>query len=50
MVATCGAIYMMCSCSVASDRLLKVADVAGALATDKLGLQDYVEKAEFGDF
>lgn len=32
-----------------SDRLFKVADVAGALATDKLGLQDYVEKVEFGD-
>ena len=32
------------------DRVFKVADVAGALATDKLGLQDYVEKAEFGDF
>lgn len=32
-----------------SDRLFKVADVAGALVTDKLGLQDYVEKAEFGD-
>lgn len=31
------------------DRVFKVADVAGALATDKLGLQDYVEKAEFGD-
>lgn len=32
-----------------SDRLFKVADVAGALATDKLGLQDYVEKVEFSD-
>jgi len=32
------------------DRVFKVADVAGALATDKLGLQEYVEKAEFGDF
>ena len=32
-----------------SDRLFKVADVAGALATDKLGLHDYVEKVEFGD-
>lgn len=31
------------------DRVFKVANVAGALATDKLGLQDYVEKAEFGD-
>jgi len=31
------------------DRVFKVADVAGALATDKLGLQDYVEKVEFGD-
>ncbi|MBQ7553976.1 MAG: hypothetical protein IJT46_06440 [Bacteroidaceae bacterium] len=32
------------------DRVFKVADVAGALATDKLGLGGYVEKAEFGDF
>lgn len=32
------------------DRVFKVADVAGALATDKLGLGQYVEKAEFGDF
>lgn len=32
-----------------SDRLFKVADVAGALATDKLGLQGYVEKVEFGE-
>lgn len=32
------------------DRVFKVADVAGALATDKLGLGEYVEKAEFGDF
>ena len=31
------------------DRVFKVADVAGALATDKLGLQEYVEKEEFGD-
>lgn len=31
------------------DRVFKVADVAGALATDKLGLQEYVEKVEFGD-
>ncbi len=31
------------------DRVFKVADVAGALTTDKLGLQDYVEKVEFGD-
>ena len=31
------------------DRVFKVADVAGALATDKLGLQNYVEKVEFGD-
>ena len=28
------------------DRVFKVADVAGALATDKLGLQEYVEKEE----
>ena len=32
------------------DRIFKVADVAGALATDKLGLGEYVEKTEFGDF
>jgi hypothetical protein len=32
------------------DRVFKVADVAGALATDKLGLQEYVEKEEFGDY
>lgn len=32
------------------DRVFKVADVAGALATDKLGLGKYVEDAEFGDF
>lgn len=32
------------------DRVFKVADVAGALVTDKLGLQEYVEKEEFGDF
>lgn len=32
------------------DRIFKVADVAGALATDKLGLGQYVEKVEFGDF
>ena len=32
------------------DRVFKVADVTGALATDKLGLQEYVEKEEFGDF
>lgn len=31
------------------DRVFKVADVAGALVTDKLGLQEYVEKEEFGD-
>lgn len=31
------------------DRVFKVADVAGALVTDKLGLQDYAEKEEFGD-
>lgn len=31
------------------DRVFKVADVAGALAKDKLGLQDYVEKDEFDD-
>lgn len=30
------------------DRVFKVADVAGALVTDKLGLQEYVEKEEFG--
>lgn len=29
------------------DRIFKVADVAGALITDKCGLQDYVEDAEF---
>lgn len=32
------------------DRVFKVADVAGALVTDKFGLQEYVEKEEFGDF
>ena len=32
------------------DRVFKVADVAGALATDKLGLGKYVEDVEFGDF
>ena len=31
------------------DRVFKVADVAGALVTDKLGLEEYVEKEEFGD-
>ena len=31
------------------DRVFKVADVAGAMVTDKLGLQEYVEKEEFGD-
>ena len=31
------------------DRVFKVADVAGALVTDKIGLQEYVEKEEFGD-
>ena len=31
------------------DRVFKVADVAGALVTDKLGLEDYVEKDEFDD-
>ena len=29
------------------DRIFKVADVAGALITDKCGLQEYVEEAEF---
>ena len=29
------------------DRIFKVADVAGALITDKCGLQDYAEEAEF---
>ena len=29
------------------DRIFKVADVAGALITDKCGLQDYTEEAEF---
>ena len=29
------------------DRIFKVADVAGALITDKCGIQDYVEDAEF---
>ena len=32
------------------DRVFKVADVAGALITDKLDLGEYVEKEEFGDF
>ena len=31
------------------DRVFKIADVAGALVSDKLGLQGYVEKEEFGD-
>ena len=31
------------------DRVFKVADVAGALATDKLGLEDYLEKNELDD-
>ena len=31
------------------ERIFKVADVAGAMATDKLGLQEYVEKEEYGD-
>ena len=30
------------------DRIFKVADVAGALITDKMGLQQYSEDAEFG--
>ena len=29
------------------DRVFKVADVAGALITDKMGLQQYNEEAEF---
>lgn len=32
------------------DRVFKVADVAGALITDKLDLGEYLEKEEFGDF